>query len=168
MFTTPWIKRQRDHVAVRNVRDLVRKNRLDLCRLHLLEQSDADGDQGVIPFCTSCERVRDRGVEHGNFGHVDTGVARERATVSSSHCSVVLRGVSMTTAPVDRLAIDFDNASDTNEPPKPNRAEKIVSPIKLRWSTPKIDATTVNSAITAMLVPMRRPIRVAKPPTFLG
>ena len=41
-----------------------------------------------------------------------------------SQLSVALRGVSMTCAPVDILAIHFDIASEISEPEKPTTAEK--------------------------------------------
>ncbi len=74
----------------------------------------------------------------------------------------------MTTAPVERMAIFLDIASEMNEPPNPKSAAKMVSPTIPCGSTPNSAAIVVNRAMTAMFVPTRSPMRVAKPPIFFG
>jgi hypothetical protein len=48
-----------------------------------------------------------------------------RATVSSSQRSASLRGVSMTLAPVDHLAIHLEMNSEMKEPEKPTTADMM-------------------------------------------
>jgi len=56
-----------------------------------------------------------------------------RRTVCTSHISTSLAGEVMTRAPVRRLAVHLEIASEISEPPKPNTAAKIT---RLRMSSP--------------------------------
>src|SRR5436309_14027848 len=86
-------------------------------------------------------------------------------TVATSHDSDSLRGLSITCAPVDHLAIDLDIRREMMAPVKPTNAEKTSSPegfsplaASMRFSPSTllmIDSTT----ITAMLVARNRMIR---------
>ena len=91
-----------------------------------------------------------------------------RLTVSTSHCSLLLRGCSMTCTPMPRLAIIFDMASEMNEPPKPITADMTSRACRLRStpfsasmpSMPKIWNTTLISTRMAALVARNRTIRI--------
>jgi hypothetical protein len=53
-------------------------------------------------------------------------------TVATSHDSDSLRGLSITCALVDHLAIDLDISSEMMAPPNPNTAEKASSRVRSR------------------------------------
>ena len=54
------------HVAVRDVRELVREHALDLARLEPLPEAARHGDGRVLRVAAGRERVRDVGVDHGD------------------------------------------------------------------------------------------------------
>ena len=68
-------------------------------------------------------------------------VARRR-TVATSQASSALAGWVITWAPVERLAMNLDMASEISEPPKPRMAAKTSSPtgswpvLAMYWSMP--------------------------------
>ena len=85
--------------------------------------------------------------------------------VSTSHCSVLLAGCSMTRTPMERLAIHLDRNSEMSAPPNPNRAAKTSRPPRslprevMYWSMPRRRATTESTRTTARLVARNRKIR---------
>jgi len=83
-----------------------------------------------------------------------------RWTVASSQRSASLRGVSITCAPVLRLAIHFDSSSEMIEPPKPNNAAMTSRPPNWLGFTPSTDITMLTRASTAMLVARNRKTRL--------
>ena len=78
-----------------------------------------------------------------------------RWTVDSSHCSDSLRGVSITCAPVARLAIHFDASSEMKEPPNPkitaNSSNCPLLPNEMPFAC-STDRMMLNSPSTARLV----------------
>ena len=81
-----------------------------------------------------------------------------RRTVSTSHCSVALRGCSITSAPVDALATHFDIKSEMNDPPmpntkaKPNRTGRLSPERLMKVFSPSRFTTTPSTSMTARLV----------------
>ena len=69
-------QRERDHVAVGDVRHLVREHRLDLLLVHRLQEPGRDGDERRIPECAGRERVGLAFVDR-DFRHADAGLLRE-------------------------------------------------------------------------------------------
>jgi|GEM_PF-3405009 len=90
-----------------------------------------------------------------------------RRTVSSNHCSVLLRGCSMTWTRMVFLAIHLEMAREMNEPPKPNTAAKISRAFRFRLvpdssrirSTPRRRSTMLSTTMIARLVARNRKIR---------
>ncbi len=80
-----------------------------------------------------------------------------RATVSTSQRSSGVRGSTITWAPVERLAIHLDSASEMNEPVKPTTVARISKPTVLRGSMPNAGpmrlVTRPSMTSTARLVP---------------
>ncbi len=79
-------------------------------------------------------------------------------TVSTSQISAAVLGLVITSAPIKRLAIHFDIASDMKEPPKPNTAANasklvIFKPfLSRKLPTPSRLATILKITSTAILV----------------
>ena len=150
VFTTPCSKRQRHHVAVRDVADLVAENRLDLALGEPRQQPRADRDERVVARRARRERVDVGRIVDRDLGVPDAGRVREPVHRVLSQLSAALRGVSMTCAPVDILAIHFEIANEINEPEKPTTAENTSSaprsscvPFSVRMrSTPRTLSTT--------------------------
>src|SRR5690606_21780084 len=83
-----------------------------------------------------------------------------RRTVSTSQRSTSLRGCSITLAPLKRLAVHLDSASEISEPPKPNSAANTSRPPNVDGFTPRTDMTMLTSASTARLVSRNRVMRL--------
>ena len=71
-------ERQRHHVAVGDVRDLVAEHRLDFLACHRLQQAGGDGDQRGVPERAGGERIGLALVDR-HFGHADAGLVGEPA-----------------------------------------------------------------------------------------
>ena len=88
-----------------------------------------------------------------------------RWTVARSHCSVSLRGLAITCAPVLHLAICLEMSNEKIAPVKPTTAENASSigrsspvPVRKRLTPSKL-VTTPNTSMTAMLVTRNRNTR---------
>lgn len=77
VFTTPWIKRQGDHVAIGHVADFMRQHRAHFIRGETFEQALADGYQCVVAIPSGGEGVGLVGREDTDLGHLDAGFARQ-------------------------------------------------------------------------------------------
>ncbi len=62
---------QRDHVAVRDVRDFVSENGLDFLAVHLREQAGADCHERVVAAGTGRESIGFGGLKDADLGHAD-------------------------------------------------------------------------------------------------
>jgi len=91
-------------------------------------------------------------------------VAR-RCTVETSQASSAFAGWVMTRAPVERLAMNLDMASEISAPPKPRIAANTSRPpmscpvLARYWSMPSRRIETDSTARTARLVARNRKIR---------
>src|SRR6185503_9315614 len=66
-------QRERDHVAVRDVADLVSEDRIGFIRRHAPEQTAAYGDERLVLARTRRERVHLIAWIDRNLGHADAG-----------------------------------------------------------------------------------------------
>ena len=67
-------ERERYHVAIRHMTDLVAEHRLDLSALHAAQQSGAHRHQRVIAVHAGGKGIHLRGVEDRHLRHADAGL----------------------------------------------------------------------------------------------
>jgi hypothetical protein len=145
-------QRQRHHVAVGDVADLVADHGLDLVLVHVLQQAGADRHQGVVAVPAGGEGVRRRRVEDADLRHADAALLGLPRTISNSHCSNGVCGCSMICTPMERFAIHLEMNSEIIEPPKPNSRAMISSPLPWLGLTPRMLRTINSTAMIAKLV----------------